>query len=343
MRRGARRLCPKAVGENNRTACHLRTTNRFAPGAEAGVTARSRKTASARRVALHILAKSPAIGSGAGVDRVRWDRRTANVLITGENGTGKKCRKKRTLHAFVHTATKPWDWSMREAVRGRFRKRTVWPCQRGLNRCARDRVGRVRARGWQHAVLDEIATVPLNLQEKTLCAFWRREISSALVLVHPARMLRVLAAYGKCRRECRGRRRAVPSRPYLGLKYHRDTVRRCATRQRGDDLLSAPFSKRIFAALPQKYLRIRHAAIQGSHEQAWKGNVREWIRDGNVEYSFRGPGRSCGSPRLARTSCWWNALKRRRWASTRVERYLLQRNSREARRKRQPGKPRPGT
>src|SRR5216683_1254931 len=125
----------KAVGKQS-AACHSKNANRFAPGAEAGIKARSRKPHPTRRIASDIPDEISSDGSRAGVDRSDWTVGRERFDYRGAWHWKRSCRKNPSR--VVHTRDEAnGDCERGRAVRGRFRKRTVRPCQRGLHRCAR--------------------------------------------------------------------------------------------------------------------------------------------------------------------------------------------------------------
>src|SRR6267378_137741 len=166
MRRGARDFVQKPW-ENNRllailrTQIDLRQALRQASRLEAEnriLRAESRPT---------FLAKSPAmapvlelIGQIGPSD--------ANVLITGEHGTGKEVVA-RTLHALSARATKPMVTVNAGGLsEGVFESELFGHVKGAFTDARADRVGRFELADGSTLFLDEIANVPLNLQAKLL-------------------------------------------------------------------------------------------------------------------------------------------------------------------------------
>src|SRR5215510_682694 len=166
MRRGARDFIPKPW-ENQRllaiirTQIELRQALRQASRLEAEnriLRAESRPT---------FLAGSPAmapvlelIGQIGPSD--------ANVLITGEHGTGKEVVA-RTLHALSSRATKPMVTVNAGGLsEGVFESELFGHVKGAFTDARSDRVGRFELADGSTLFLDEIANVPLNLQAKFL-------------------------------------------------------------------------------------------------------------------------------------------------------------------------------
>src|ERR1700682_2500342 len=166
MRRGARDFVQKPW-ENIRllsiirTQIDLRQALRQASRLEAEnrlLRAESRPT---------FLAKSPAMAPV--LDLVaRIGPSDANVLITGEHGTGKEVVA-RTLHALSNRASKPMVTVNAGGLSEGIFESELFGHVRGAFTDARtDRVGRFELADGSTLFLDEIANVPLNLQAKLL-------------------------------------------------------------------------------------------------------------------------------------------------------------------------------
>src|SRR6202045_4855995 len=166
MRRGARDFVQKPW-ENTRmlailrTQIELRQALRQASRLEAEnrlLRAESRPT---------FLAKSPAMTPV--LDLVaRIGPSDANVLITGEHGTGKEVVA-RTLHALSSRATKPMvTVNAGGLYEGILESELFGHVKGGFTDAGADRVGRFELADGSTLFLDEIANVPLNLQAKLL-------------------------------------------------------------------------------------------------------------------------------------------------------------------------------
>lgn len=92
----------------------------------------------------------------------------ANVLVTGENGTGKEVVA-RTLHALSSRAAKPMVTVNAGALsEGVFESELFGHIKGAFTDARADRVGRFELADGGTLFLDEIANVPLNLQPKLL-------------------------------------------------------------------------------------------------------------------------------------------------------------------------------
>jgi DNA-binding NtrC family response regulator len=92
----------------------------------------------------------------------------ANVLITGENGTGKEVVA-RTLHAFSARAAKPLVTVNAGALsEGVFESELFGHVKGAFTDAKTDRVGRFDLADGGTLLLDEIGNVPINLQTKLL-------------------------------------------------------------------------------------------------------------------------------------------------------------------------------
>src|SRR6202040_3179883 len=113
------------------------------------------------------LAKSPAMAPV--LDLVaRIGPSDANVLITGEHGTGKEVVA-RTLHALSNRASKPMVTVNAGGLsEGVFESELFGHVKGAFTGARSDRVGRFEIADSGTLFLDEIANVPLNLQAKLL-------------------------------------------------------------------------------------------------------------------------------------------------------------------------------
>ncbi|HEY8716712.1 MAG TPA: sigma 54-interacting transcriptional regulator, partial [Candidatus Acidoferrum sp.] len=166
MRRGARDFVQKPW-ENNRLLTILRTQIdlRQALRQASRLEAENRLLRSESRPTF--LAKSPAMAPV--LDLVaRIGPSDANVLITGEHGTGKEVVA-RTLHALSGRASRPMVTVNAGGLsEGVFESELFGHVKGAFTDARSDRVGRFELADAGTLFLDEIANVPLNLQAKLL-------------------------------------------------------------------------------------------------------------------------------------------------------------------------------
>lgn len=170
MRRGARDFIQKPW-DNARLLAILRTQVELAQALRRGQRLEAENLtlrddgASAKLV--RVVAESPAMKSVLKVVQ-RIGPADANVLITGENGTGKEVIA-RSLHALSSRAAKPLVTVNAGALaEGLFESELFGHVRGAFTDAKTDRVGRFELADGGTLFLDEIANVPLNLQAKLL-------------------------------------------------------------------------------------------------------------------------------------------------------------------------------
>ncbi len=177
MKRGAADFVTKPW-ENERllatllAACNLRRARLEATE----LRARNRGLAEATRN------ESQIIGTSAAMARIfqtlqRAAPTDANVLILGENGTGKELLA-REIHRHSHRAQEAFVRVDLGTLAPQLFESELFGHRRGAFTDARqDRVGLLRAAAGGTLFLDEIGNVPLHLQSKLLTALERREVT----------------------------------------------------------------------------------------------------------------------------------------------------------------------
>jgi DNA-binding NtrC family response regulator len=155
-----------------KTAAALRASRREAAVAQAKVAA----IGEAARPESPLLGTSPAMRSIlALIDRVAPT--DANVLVLGENGTGKELIA-RELHARSRRAGKPFLSVDLGAVAETLFDSELFGHLKGAFTDARaDRIGRFQAADGGTLFLDEIGNLPLHLQPKLLTALEQRQVT----------------------------------------------------------------------------------------------------------------------------------------------------------------------
>src|ERR1700758_3552669 len=272
MRRGARDFIQKPW-ENNRllailrTQIDLRQALRQASRLEAEnriLRAESRPT---------FLAKSPAmapvmelIGQIGPSD--------ANVLITGEHGTGKEVVA-RTLHALSGRATKPMVTVNAGGLsEGVFESELFGHVKGAFTDARSDRVGRFELADGSTLFLDEIANVPLKLQAKLLRVLETGELERVGSSSTRRVDVRVIAATNVdvTAEAAAGHFRQDLLFRINTIEIHLPPLR---DRQKDIDLLAQHFLRGYAQRYRKTITGFDPVAAQVLHEHPWPGNVRE--------------------------------------------------------------------
>jgi DNA-binding NtrC family response regulator len=198
----------------------------------------------------------------------------ANVLITGEHGTGKEVVA-RWLHAASPRARAAFvAVNMGGLSDGVFESELFGHVKGSFTDARSDRAGRFELANGGTLFLDEIANVPLNLQTKLLRALQTREIervgSSRPITVD----VRVLSATN-----------VDPHEEVSAGRFREDLLFRLNTielrlpplRERREDIpaLAAHFLERQSARYGKRLTGFDQSAMQALMDHLWPGNIRE--------------------------------------------------------------------
>ena len=272
MRRGARDFIPKPW-ENTRlitvlrTQIELRQALRQASRLEAEnrlLRAESRPT---------MIAESPSMRPV--LDLIgRIGPSDANVLITGEHGTGKEVVAQ-TLHAMSARASKPMVTVNAGGLsEGIFESELFGHVKGAFTDARADRVGRFELAEGSTLFLDEIANVPLNLQAKLLRVLETGEMERVGSSTTRRVDVRVLAATNADINT-----EAAAGRFRQDLLFRLNTIEihipPLSVRREDIDLLAHHFLRGYAQRYRKNLSGFDSAALKALHEHPWPGNVRE--------------------------------------------------------------------
>lgn len=199
---------------------------------------------------------------------------SANVLITGEHGTGKEVVA-RSLHAVSERASRPMVTVNAGGLsEGVFESELFGHVKGAFTDAKADRVGRFELADTGTLFLDEIANVPLNLQAKLLRVLEIGELERVGSSKTRSVDVRVLSATNA---DVTEEVRAGRFREDLLFRLNTIEIHLPPLRERREDIpLLANFFLRQFAQRYRKPLaNFASAAMQTLLEYSWPGNVRE--------------------------------------------------------------------
>ena len=198
----------------------------------------------------------------------------ANVLITGEHGTGKEVIAQ-TLHALSLRSNKPMvTVNVGGLAEGIFESEMFGHVKGAFTDAKADRVGRFDLADGGTLFLDEIANVPLNQQAKLLRVIETGELERVGSSRARKVDVRILSATNANLGE-----EVAQSRFREDLLFRLNTIEihLPPLRDRREDIpaLAAHFL-RIYSQRYRKHLNgFEPAAMQALHDHPWPGNVRE--------------------------------------------------------------------
>ncbi len=198
----------------------------------------------------------------------------ANVLVTGEHGTGKEVVAQ-TLHRLSHRAGRALVAVNTGALpEGTFESELFGHVKGAFTDARADRIGRFELATGGTLFLDEIANIPLRQQSKLLRVLETGEmerVGSSATRRVDVRM--ISATNANLREECAAGR----FREDLFFRLNTVEIRLPALRERRDDIpaLAAHFLSQYSLRYRRPIDGFETAALQQMLGHAWPGNVRE--------------------------------------------------------------------
>jgi DNA-binding NtrC family response regulator len=272
MRRGARDFIQKPW-ENERLSSILRTQLELSEAIRRGQRLEAENQALRGDNLPTMIAQAPAMRSVLELIS-RVGPSDANVLITGEPGTGKEVVA-RTLHAISVRANKPMVTVNAGGLsEGVFESELFGHVKGAFTDAKMDRVGRFELADTGTLFLDEIANVPLNLQAKLLRVLEIGEmerVGSSKTKRVDARI--ISATNANLTEEVQNGR----FRQDLLFRLNTIEIHLPPLRERREDI--APLASHFLGVHARRYRKaitgFDHNAIQAMYDHPWQGNVRE--------------------------------------------------------------------
>ncbi|HKP35725.1 MAG TPA: sigma-54 dependent transcriptional regulator [Pyrinomonadaceae bacterium] len=276
MRRGARDFIQKPW-DNARLLAVLRTQTELARALRRGQRLEAENLtlradgASANQS--EVIAESPAMKAIMNMVQ-RIGPADANVLITGENGTGKEVIA-RSLHEVSARAAKPLvSVNAGALASGLFESELFGHVRGAFTDAKTDRVGRFELADGGTLFLDEIANVPLNLQAKLLRVLETGEFERVGSSKTRKVNVRVLSATNA---DLRTDMSEGKFRSDLMFRLNTVEIHLPPLRDRREDI--APLAEHFLRQHCERYRRgqmvFTPQALEALRQHSWPGNVRE--------------------------------------------------------------------
>jgi DNA-binding NtrC family response regulator len=272
VRAGARDFIQKPW-ENERLAAVLRTQVELARALREGRRLEAENRLLRSRDEVRLIARSPAMRPVLELI-ARIGPSEANVLISGEHGTGKDVAA-RTLHAVSGRASRPLvTVNLGGLSDGLFPSELFGHVKGAFTDARSDRVGRFELADGGTLFLDEIASVPFPRQSHLLRVLETGELervgSSRTVRVD----VRVISATNA---DLRGEVAAGRFREDLLFRLNTVEIRLPPLRERPEDIppLAAHFLGRFAGKYRKPLTGFDEASVKALLRHGWPGNVRE--------------------------------------------------------------------
>ncbi len=198
----------------------------------------------------------------------------ANVLVTGENGTGKGTVA-RALHAVSLRSTRPLATVNAGGLsEGVFESELFGHVKGAFTDAKADRVGRFEMADGGTLFLDEIANVPMNLQPKLLRVLETGEFERVGSSKTRRADVRIISATNS---ELHEEVKTGRFRQDLLFRLNTIEIRIPPVRDRREDipLLAAHFLRQHAQRYRKRVTGFEAAAMRALTEHLWPGNVRE--------------------------------------------------------------------
>jgi DNA-binding NtrC family response regulator len=198
----------------------------------------------------------------------------ANVLILGENGTGKELIA-RELHALSQRSDEAFISVDLSAIPSTLLESELFGHKKGaFTDASEDRLGRFQAANKGTFFLDEIGNLPLNVQPKLLTALESREVTPIGGKRAEAIDIRLISATNATKEDLLD---PALFRPDLLYRFNTVEVQLPALRERVDDIpiLANAFVREYARKYNRHVDSITDAAMELLMANSWPGNVRE--------------------------------------------------------------------
>jgi DNA-binding NtrC family response regulator len=198
----------------------------------------------------------------------------ANVLIVGENGTGKELVARALHQASPRSITGPWISVDLGAVAAQLFESELFGHKRGSFTDAKtDREGRLAAAHTGTLFLDEIGNLPLTLQPKLLTALEQRKVVPIGENTPTAIDVRIISATNLTQQELTD---GKVFRPDLLFRLNTLVIEVPPLRERREDvaLIAQHYAQHYCERYRKPQKAISDAALERLASHDWPGNVR---------------------------------------------------------------------